>query len=206
MARLLFRLGSFSQRHRLAVVLVWLAVLVAGGVGAVTLSGETSSTFSIPGQESTVALDKIEKQFGAATGGANARVVVVAPEGETLTTPENAAAVTALVGELGKLPGVASASNPLDPANPAINQQLTTAYSTVAYTAGVGEVTPEEQDALLGAVDDARSSGLTVEVGGEATQAPPHTAGPAEAIGVVIALVVLAVTYGSLLVAGMNLL
>jgi RND superfamily putative drug exporter len=206
MARLLFRLGSFSQRHRLAVVLVWLVVLVAGGVGAATLSGETSSTFAIPGQESTVALDKIEHQFGAASGGASARVVVVAPAGQTLTTPQNAAAVSDLVGTLGDLPGVASASNPLDPANPSINPQQTTAFSTVTYTAGVGEVTPEQQDALLAAVDDARSSGLTVEVGGEATQAPPHTAGPAEAIGVVIALVVLAVTFGSLLVAGMNLL
>src|SRR3954447_10333942 len=206
MARLLFRLGSFSQRHRLPVLLVWLVVLVAGGVGAATLSGETSSTFAIPGQESTVALDKIEHQFGAASGGASARVVVVAPEGQTLTTPQNAAAVSDLVGTLGDLPGVASAINPLDPANPSINPQQTTAFSTVTYTAGVGEVTPEQQDALLAAVDDARSSGLTVEVGGEATQAPPHTAGPAEAIGVVIALVVLAVTFGSLLVAGMNLL
>jgi putative drug exporter of the RND superfamily len=206
LAVLLSRLGAVSHRHRLPVLLVWLLVLVAGGVGAVTLAGETSSSFSIPGQESTTALERIKQEFGAGSGGATARVVVVAPDGQTLTTPANAAAVGGLVTELGGLPGVAVASNPLNPAAPAVNAAQTTAYSTVTYTAGVGEVTPEEQDALLAAVAGARDGGLTVEVTGEAVNAPPHVGGPTEAIGVVIALLVLAVTYGSLVAAGMNLL
>src|ERR671932_187786 len=146
MAVLLSRLGAFSHRHRVAVVLVWLLVLVGGGVGAGTLAGETSDSFAIPGQESTTALERISEEFGAA-GGATAQVVVVAPEGQTLTTPQSAAAV---------------------------------------------------EDAGVGA--------LPVEVTGQAIQAPPHVGGPAEVIGVVVALVVLAVTYGSLVVAGLNLL
>ena len=205
MAVLLSRLGALAHRRRWVVVLVWLVVLVGGAVGAATLSGETTNSFSIPGQESTVALQRIGEEFGAG-GGATARVVIQAPDGQTLTTPENAAAVGALVEELGGLPGVASASNPLDPNAPTVNRDQTTAYSTVNYTAKPGEVTPEEQDALLKALDDGRAGGLTVEATGEATQAAPHVGGPTEAIGVVIALVVLAITYGSLALAGMNLL
>src|SRR5689334_4502436 len=205
MAVLLSRLGALAHRRRWVVVLVWLVVLVGGAVGAVTLSGETTNSFSIPGQESTVALQRIGEEFGAG-GGATARVVIQAPDGQTLTTPENAAAIGKLVEELGGLPGVASASNPLDPSAPTVNREQTTAYSTVNYTAKPGEVTPEEQDALLKALDDGRDSGLTVEATGEATQAAPHVGGPTEAIGVVIALVVLAITYGSLALAGMNLL
>lgn len=205
MARLLYRLGSFSSRHRLAVVGVWLLVLVAGGVGAATLSGETSNAFSIPGQESTTALDRIGQEFGGA-GGVTARVVLQAPDGQTLTAPENAAAVGKLITELSGLPGVASASNPLDPAAPTVNAGQTTGYSTVTYSAGRGEVTPAQQDALLAAVDDGRDSGLTVEVTGEAVQEPPHVGGPTEALGVVVALAVLAITYASLVLAGMNLL
>jgi RND superfamily putative drug exporter len=205
MALLLSRLGAFSHRHRLAVVLVWLIVLVGGGVGAATLAGTTSSTFSIPGQESTVALDKITEEFGAG-GGTTARVVVQAPDGETLTDGTNATAVEALVSELAQLPGVASATDPLDAAAPAVNADRTTAYSTVTYTAGQGGVTVEEQDALLAAIDDARDSGLTVEVGGEALNTTPGLAGAGEILGVVMALVILAITYGSLVTAGMNLL
>jgi len=206
MALLLSRLGAFSHRHRLAVVLVWLAVLVAGGVGAATLAGTTSSTFSIPGQESTTALTLIEQEFGAGGDGATARVVVQAPDGQTLTSAENATAVSELVSELGRLPGVVSASDPLDPAAPAVDADQTTAYSTVTYDAAVGGVTVAEQDALVEAVDSARSGGLTVEIGGEALSETPGVGGVGELAGVVVALLILTVTYGTLVVAGMNLL
>jgi putative drug exporter of the RND superfamily len=205
MALLLSRIGRGAHRHRLAVVLVWLVALLAGGAGAATLAGETSNAFSIPGQESTTALDRIAEEFGAG-GGATARVVLQAPAGQTLTAGPNAAAVGDLVAELGTLPGVAAASDPLDPAAPAVNPDQTTAYSTVTYRSGPGEVTPEEQDAMLAAVDAARGTGLTVEVGGDAVTEPVHVGGPAEAVGVLVALVILAVTYGSLVTAGMNLL
>ncbi|NEK85495.1 MMPL family transporter [Blastococcus saxobsidens] len=205
MALVLSRLGAFSHRHRLAVVAVWLLVLIGGGVGAATLAGETSSSFSIPGQESTTALERIDEEFGRG-GGATARVVVQAPEGQTLTTPENVPAIAELVQTLSALPGVESATNPLDPAAPSVNAAQDIAYSTVTYSVGPGEVPLEQQDALLEAVDDARQGGLTVEVGGQATENVPAIGGISEVAGVVIALLVLAVTYGSLVVAGMNLL
>src|SRR5919112_2897405 len=205
MAVLLSRLGATANRHRLAVVAVWLLVLIAGGVGAVTLAGETATSFSIPGQESTTALERIGEEFGTG-GGTSGRVVLQAPDGSTLTSPENAAAVQQVVTELAALPGVASATNPLDREAPTVNRDQTTGYSTVGYDVPVGGVTPDQQEALLDAVDDARATGLTVEVTGDAVQEVPAVGGPAEALGVVIALVVLAVTYGSLIAAGMNLL
>ncbi|MFI9009842.1 MMPL family transporter [Actinosynnema sp. NPDC053489] len=203
MARLLYRLGFGAQRRRLVVVLLWLLVLGGTAVGAATLSGTTSGSFSIPGQESTTALDKISDEFGAG-GGATARVVVEAPDGQKVTSPENAPKLAQLVQKLSALPGVTSASNPLDPRAPTVNADQDVAYSTVTYEAKPGDVTEEQRTALFDATRDA--GGLTAEATGEATQAPPHVGGPAEVIGVVIALLVLAVTYGSLVLAGMNLL
>jgi RND superfamily putative drug exporter len=206
MALLLSRLGTYAHRHRLAVVLVWLLVLIGGGVGAATLGGTTSSTFSIPGQESTTALDLIERDFGAGGNGATARVVVASPDGSPLTAGSNATALGDLVTDLGQLPGVLRASNPLDPAAPAVNADQTVAYSTVTYGEPVGGVTAPEQDALVAAVDGARAAGLTVEIGGEALTETPGVGGAGEAAGVVVALIILAITYGTLVTAGMNLL
>ncbi|ANZ41351.1 hypothetical protein BBK82_40720 [Lentzea guizhouensis] len=201
MAKLLYRLGLGAHRHRLPVVLIWLLVLVGSGVGAFTLGGETSNAMSIPGQESTTALERIQQKFGTGET-AQARVVVHAQD----KLPAHAKAITDLVADLGELDGVKSATNPLDPAAPSVNRDVDTGYSTVTYDVKPGEVTDAQRTALLEAADKARAQGLTVEVGGTAMQATPHVGGPTEAIGVVLALVVLALTYGSLVTAGMNLL
>jgi RND superfamily putative drug exporter len=206
MARLLHRLGLASVRHRYLVTLVWLALLVAGGLGAATLSGHTVSTFKIPGQESTTALDLMTARFGSTATGGTAQVVVQVPEGTKVTDPGTAAKITELVGALGRLPGVASATDPLDPKAPAVSPDLRAAYSTVTYRVPAPEITAAQRKALVDALAQARTGGFTVEARGEALHTPGAPAGPAEGIGVVVALVVLAITFGSLLIAGMNLL
>ncbi|GAA0578729.1 MMPL family transporter [Paractinoplanes ferrugineus] len=207
MATLLHRLGLSAVRHRILVTVVWLAALVAVGVGAATLSGPTVNTFSIPGQESTTALNLMKERFGAASGGATAQVVFEAPAGGKITDQANAAQVAQTVAVLGKLPGVLAASNPLDPKQPIVSRDQTAAYSTLSYGVQASELTVEQRDALLQAVDQAKAGGLTVEVRGEASkESGADVGGPAEGLGVVVALLVLALTYGSLVAAGMNLL
>ncbi|WP_430790092.1 MMPL family transporter [Actinoplanes sp. G11-F43] len=206
MATLLHRLGLASVRHRLLVTIAWLVALVAVGVGAGTLSGATANTFSIPGQESTTALSLMEERFGDTSSGATVQVVFQAPDGQKITDPVNAAQVTELVGTLGKLPGVAGASNPLDPQAPTVSQDQVAAYSSVTYPVQPSEVTEEQREAILDLVEQAGSGALTVEARGEALSNPADIGGASEILGVVVALIVLALTYGSLVAAGMNLL
>jgi len=206
MATLLHRLGLGAVRHRIVVTVAWLVALVAVGVGAGTLSGPTVNTFSIPGQESTIALDLLKQRFGNASAGATAQVVFEAPGGGKITDPQNAGQVAQAVGALGKLPGVVAATNPLDPKSPVVSRDQTAAYSTLSYGVQASELTAEERDALTNAVGQARAGGLTVEVRGDATkESGADVGGPAELIGVVVALLVLALTYRSLVAAGMNL-
>jgi RND superfamily putative drug exporter len=207
MATLLHRLGLAAVRHRLAVTVTWLVALIAVGVGAVLLSGPTVNTFSIPGQESTTALDLMRQRFGVASAGAGAQVVFAAPAGGKVTDPAIAGQITGVVGRLGTLPGVVAASNPLDPELPVVSRDQTAAFSTVTYAVVASEITAEEREALLAAVEHANAGGLTVEVRGEAAkESGADVGGPAEGLGVIVALLVLALTYGSLVAAGMNLL
>ncbi|MDT7784816.1 MAG: putative drug exporter of the superfamily [Pseudonocardiales bacterium] len=203
MAKLLHRLGRSAHKHRLAVVLIWLLVLIGAGAGAFTLGGETSNSMSIPGQESTTALERIQDKFGAGET-ATAKVVLKAPDGQKL--PQHIKTITDLVADETALKGVKQATNPLDPAAPSVNKDVDVGYSTVTYDVKPGEVTDEQRAELTKAVDKARAAGLTVEVTGTAMQETPHVGGPTEAVGVVLALVILALTYGSLVTAGMNLL
>ncbi|WP_250002827.1 MMPL family transporter [Actinoplanes sp. M2I2] len=207
MATLLHRLGLGAVRHKALVMVAWLVAVIALGAGAATLSGTMVNSFSIPGQESTKALELMEERFGAASAGATAQVVMEAPGTGRITDQASAAQVAAVVARLQKLPGVVAASNPLDPKAPAVSQDQRAAYSTVTYGVQASEITVEEREALTAVVDESRSAGLIVEARGEATQeSGADIGGTGEILGVVVALVVLAITYGSLVLAGMNLL
>ena len=94
MAQFLYRVGRFSYLHRKLALAIWIGVLVLSSIAAATLSGPTSTSFSIPGTPAQEAIDKLQARFPAAdAAGATARVVFAAPEGESLTGPANAAVV-----------------------------------------------------------------------------------------------------------------
>lgn len=204
MASLLHHLGAAAYRRRFLVLAAWLTVLVAAAVGAMTLSGSTKSSFEIQGQESTTALEAIDREFGSGSG-ASAQVVFEATDGH-VTGRAAAARISATVAELSQLPGVASVTNPFDEAAPTVSKDRAAAYVTVTYTVPEGEMSAEEREALLNTVADAHTDRLAVEVSGTATVAPVEVVGTAEIIGVIVAFLVLALTYGALVAAGLNMI
>ncbi|WP_370616609.1 MMPL family transporter [Mumia sp. Pv 4-285] len=200
----LYRLGRWSFRHRKGVLVAWLLALVIAGTGAATLSGKTSDNFSMPGLESVQAFDLMkERNPDAAADGATARVVFQAPEGSKVTDPEYAAVVTQTVDELGNEDGVISAVDPFQAKQ--VSPDETVAYTTISYDTQSIDLSEAQIDALEAAPDAGREAGMTVEVGGDALTAMPET-GSSELIGIVVALVVLLITFGSLIAAGMPLL
>ena len=201
MATLMNRLGQTAVRHRYAVLAVWLFVLLAAGTGAFTLAGKTVDTFSIPGQESTTALDLIGTYFGKGATGASAQVAVQAPAGMRITDPSVAAGVATAVARLRALPGVASVTDP-----PLISRDGLAASITVQFTAAAPDITQAQRDGLTGEVDRLSAGGLPAGVSGDATRPRSDVGAAGEIIGVVVAMVVLALTYSTLVAAGMNLL
>jgi len=204
MAKLLYRLGRFSYLRRWLVAGVWAVVLVAVGVGAGTLSGQMSNSFTVPGTEAQRAIDQLAEQFPQAhVGGATARVVFVAPDGTTLSRPGDRAAVGKVVTALKAAPQVGTVTDPFRTG--AVSRDGRTAIAQVSYLVQGTELTDADRDALTRSLEAGRDAGLTVEVGGDAIRAT-ESAGAGEAIGVLIAAVVLVITFGSLLAAGLPLL
>ncbi|WP_324794049.1 MMPL family transporter [Streptomyces cyaneofuscatus] len=204
MATFLYKLGRLTFRRRRYVALIWVALLALAGFGAASASTAASSSFSIPGTEAQRAFDLLEQRFpGSNAEGATARVVFKAPEGEKVTDAENKGEITGIVKELQSgSDQVAGVADPFEAK--AVSEDGSTAYISVSYKVNSMELTDETRDALEGAGKDAQSSGMKVEIGGDALQVMPHT-GTAEIIGVAIAAVVLVITFGSLIAAGLPL-
>ncbi|WP_329051091.1 MMPL family transporter [Streptomyces violaceus] len=204
MATFLYKLGRLSFRRRHVVALIWVALLTLAGVGAASAPAAGNSSFSIPGTEAQKAFDLLEQRFpGVSADGATARVVFKAPSGEKMTDPGNKAAVREAVKELGDGSEVARVTDPYQAK--AVSKDGTIAYAQVSYKVSGMELEDSSRDALQDSAQDARKAGLTVEIGGDALQTVPHT-GSSEIIGIAVAAVVLVITFGSLVAAGLPLL
>ncbi|MFI0763371.1 MMPL family transporter [Streptomyces sp. NPDC021218] len=205
MATFLYKLGRFAFRRRGFVVLIWVALLAVAGVGAATASPPANDSFSIPGTEAQKAFDLLEQRFpGGNADGATARVVFRAPSGEKMTDPENKAVVTKTVADLkASSPQIASVADPYQAQ--AVSKDGSTAYILTSYKVNALELKDPAKDGLKEAGEKAEKSGLTVQIGGDALQEMPET-GSTEIIGIAISAVVLAITFGSLVAAGLPLL
>ncbi|MWA11694.1 MMPL family transporter [Streptomyces sp. BA2] len=205
MATFLYKLGRLAFRRRHFVALIWVALLTLAGVGAASAPTAASSSFSIPGTEAQKAFDLLEERVPEASAdGASARVVFKAPDGEKVTDPGNKSEIEKTVAALKSGSSeVARADSPFR--TKTVSKDGSTAYASVSYKVTSMELTDESRDALEKTTDQARESGLTVEVGGDALQAMPET-GATEIIGIAVAAVVLVITFGSLIAAGLPLL
>jgi putative drug exporter of the RND superfamily len=205
-ATLLFRVGRGAFRRRWSVLLLWAAILVAVAAGAALApSAKESNTSFMPGIEAQKAFDLMEQRFPGTHGDtASARIVFAAPHGEKVTAPGDRAVIDRLVSEAAKGPQVTGAVDPYEAG--AVSKDASMAYTTVTFKVAASDLTDTAKTSLRQAIDRARASGMTVEVGGTALATQPAAGGPAEGVGIVIAAVVLLMTFGSLAAAGLPLL
>ncbi|MGC5329943.1 MMPL family transporter [Micromonospora sp. DT62] len=202
MATLLYRLGRGSMRRRRLVAAIWLVVLVGLGLAAATLRGPIADNFTMPGTESQRALDLLAEQFPAASG-ATGTIAVRAPADGVLASPQGQAVVKELTQEAATLPGVVGAVDPFQVG--AVSPDGRYALVQVQFATGADEVTDAQREAYEKVGERAEAQGWEVAPGGEVLSSVPEV-GSTEVIGVAVAAIVLVVTFGSLVAAGMTML
>ena len=209
MSTLLSSLGRWSFRHPWRVLVSWLLALGIAGAGALVLGAGTDNTFSIPGTESQAGLEQLSRSFPQVSG-TNAQFIVVAADGDKITDDDYREHIEDAVDELGDLDGVLAATSPYDEmVKGMINEDDTAAIVRVQFDGEATDVSDTTKDALRSAVSDLDSvlpSGSQTSLGGDlfAISIPGVTL--TEAVGLLIALLVLIVTFRSFVVAGLPLL
>jgi RND superfamily putative drug exporter len=189
------RLGDASARRPKRAIAGWalLAALVVALSGA--LGGAFLDDFTAPGSDSAAASELLEQRLPDAAVG-SAVAVFAADDGERLDSFR--AAVDATLSRLAEVEHVADVGDPFS----RLSSDGRIGFAEIAMDAPSAELGPEPAKALAEALEPARSAGLTAEVGGEAVFLNTETApSGAEAVGVVVALVVLVVAFGTIVAA-----
>ncbi|RKS77859.1 RND superfamily putative drug exporter [Motilibacter peucedani] len=191
-------LALWCYRHRLVVVLAWVVVLV--GLGATTAAVGTAynDEFTLPGTESTKALDLLTANLPAQAGEAD--TIVLHVRSGTVTDASVRERATSMLREVAASPHVAAVTSPFDDAGTAqVSKDGTTAYASVAFDQQVPDLSLDDVRRVVDLAQGARGEGLEVEVGGNAVQQlNQQPTSSTELFGVLAAAVVLFFAFGSL--------
>ncbi|HEU4426999.1 MAG TPA: MMPL family transporter [Pilimelia sp.] len=192
------RLAAWSYRRRWLALALWVAVLAGVTVAAQAVGSDYRNDFSLPGTDSQRAVDTLRER-APVLAGATVEVVFQDPRGVAASRER----VEAMLGEVRRLPHVADVHSPYtDPS--AVSRDGTIAYATVALDAPAEAVPVEDVRRLIEVAQGATGDGLRVELGGDAVRAAQESeGGAAEGVGMLAALVILVLLFGSLLAASL---
>lgn len=201
MAGHLYALGAWSFRRRRVVIIAWLLALVTVGVLSNVFARPPSTQFTIPGTQSQEAIDLLNQKFPAAAG-ASARIVFAAPAGQRLTEPRLQAAIEATLARTKAAGQVEAVTNPFTLGT--VSKDGSIAYADAIYSVPVANISDRSKAALEQSAEPARAARITVAFGGGVV-APPGSKS-SEGLGILIAYLVLTITFGALLAAGLPLI
>lgn len=198
MSRILHRLGYSTAAHPWRTIAAWLVVVVVALGLANAFGGTTRDDYDIPDARAQVGIDQLRAHLPHG-GGATAQVVVHDRQGDPLAATD----LDGLVRRLGELDHVTSVSAPR------LSSDTATALLTVAYDVPVTDpdlVGEHGYQPLEDAVAPLRDAGLQAELGGELPGgAESQMKGTGELAGVIAALALLVLAFGSVVAAGLPL-
>ncbi|MEP6843515.1 MAG: MMPL family transporter [Pseudolysinimonas sp.] len=205
MATLLYRLGRFAYKRALIVLVAWVILAAGALAGGVALGGQLQDSYAIPGTESQKAIDLLSAVFPQ-TAGASAEIVVQDPHGANLKLSDDAL-IEKVVKNVSDVKGVEQALSPYSGyATAAVSEDGSTVIIAVQFSESSEKVSDAELAAVHRATEPLTNAGLTVQFGGQVYQQVDVGITWTEGLGVLFAAIVLIVTFGSLLAAGLPLL
>ncbi|MBK8293279.1 MAG: MMPL family transporter [Solirubrobacterales bacterium] len=199
----LYRLAGFCVRHRKVVVGSWIVLAIAITFLSTSLGKQFADNLSLPGKDSQQASDLVDSKFPSQANGSNP-VLFKAKQGK-ITDSSNQKAVESAIKTLSGDSEVTSINDPFSANAPGqVSQQGKIAYASMLIGDGPGEVSDETAQDLVDKAHSAGGSGLDVAVGGYVGQqvSKPSTES-SEVVGLVVAMIVLALTFGTIVAIGL---
>jgi RND superfamily putative drug exporter len=202
----MLRLTRWCISHRRRVIAAWILIAVVTTVVAGAVGRQYATNFTLPGTESQRVADLLNKEFPAQKGDVD--TIVFHNSRGTIDAVAVRRGIAPLLAKVSRMPHVQSVVSPYGPAGAVqIAPDRRTAFATVNYDKRANLLPDNAGKPVLSAVNAVNVPGLQIAAGGQVIeQAEGFNIGPATAVGVIAALVILLLTFGSLIAAGMPLI
>jgi RND superfamily putative drug exporter len=200
----LYALGRWSYRHPWRVLVAWLLLLALAGGGAALFMKGTDNSFSIPGTEAQEGIELLDRSFPQASG-TSAQMVVVVADGDDVTADPYKSDIGDAVSQFDDIDGVIAVTDPYDEmVSGMVADDESAAIVRLQFDGQSTDVSDETKTQLEDVAADLRDTlpaGSQVAMGGDLFSTSVPALSLIEAVGVLIALFVLIVTFRSFAVA-----
>jgi RND superfamily putative drug exporter len=192
------QVARWCYSHRRVVLAGWIALLVI----AVFVGSSTGSNYGsgsrLSGTESATAQELLQKAAPSASG--DTERVVIATKGGAVTAPAVRTRVEASLAKVAKLPHVSGVTSPYSPAGAKqISRDGHVAFATVTFNKDAKDITAGQATTFVNTARAPNGGGVQVDVLGDVAASTNASSSSATMLGIVGALVVLIVVFGSLL-------
>jgi RND superfamily putative drug exporter len=189
-------LARFCYRRRRLVVVLWLAALVGINVLASGVGTNFTTNFSAPNTESTRASNLLAANFKAQSGDS---VQVVMQGTPSMTDPAVEQQAKEFIAEFAKLPHVSSVSDPFTTPG-GISKSGTVALANAQLDAKSQDVPDSVGKQMIDLAEKHSSTPqLEVRLGGQLIQQAERPSLSGEGIGLIAAIIILLIAFGSVL-------
>jgi len=198
--------ATWITHHRKTVIIGWIVALIGIGMLASSAGSDFSEEFKLPSSDSQEAFELLETKFPAQSGD-TAQIVYRAPGGvESAPVKQKMESVFA---EAEALPHVSEVASPYVKGGAgAVSDDGEIAYATVQFDVTSDKLADKEGKRLIDMTEGVSTDELQVDVGGQ----PIEEARAEEeqdssfAIGLLAAIVILLITFGSVVAMGLPLI
>jgi RND superfamily putative drug exporter len=200
------RFATWCTGHRKTVIISWIVALIGVGMLSSSVGSDFSEEFKLPASDSQEAFDLLETKFPAQSGD-TATIVYKADGG--VESAAVRAKMEGVFASVAKLPHVSEVATPYEGGGAAaISDDGKIAYATVQFDVITSKLEKDDLKKLVSTSQAASGSGLQVEVGGqpiEEIRSEEEGGDSTFAIGLLAAIVILLLTFGSVVAMGLPL-
>jgi RND superfamily putative drug exporter len=199
------RFATWITGHRKTVIIGWIVALI--GIGAISgaVGADFTEEFKLPASDSKEAFDLLETKFPAQSG-ETSTIVFKADAG--VESPAVEKKMKAVFAEIAKFPHVSEVASPYKEGGAAaVSDDGKIAYATIQFDVPNNKLDKEKTREIIDVAKGPSGEGLNIQLGGNPVQEAEQEEGDSSfAIGLLAAVVILLLTFGSVIAMGLPLI